>query len=58
MPRHIPSLVIVLKGDGLPCAAAEPIREKHLHTLATVNVPTIPGQAITLRLIADLQHLS
>ena len=54
MPRHIPSLIIVLKGYSPPCASIEPIWEQHIHTLATMNIPAIPGQAITLRLITDL----
>ena len=58
MPRHIPSLIIVLKGYSPPCASIEPIWEQHIHTMATMNIPAIPGQAITLRLVADLQYFS
>lgn len=54
MPRHIPSIVIVLKGDGPPCAATEPIRKKDFKALAAVNIPTVLCQTVTLRLIADL----
>ena len=42
----------------LPDLADEPIWEQHIHTMATMNIPAIPGQAITLRLVADLHHFS
>ena len=58
MPRHIPSIIIVLEGYSPPCASIEPIWEQHIHTLATMNIPAIPDQAVTFQLVADLQDFS